>query len=82
MLSGEEPNTNIIVFGLTGLWLELTIYRTQGEHANHYTTDAVVKDRRYICVLIVTFVITGTVSTEKRYRSCICHENLTKSRHA
>jgi hypothetical protein len=41
VLSREATNTNFIVFGLTRSWLELTIYRTQGEHANHYTTDAV-----------------------------------------
>ena len=34
MLSREATNTNFIVFGL--------IYRTQDEHANYYTTDAVV----------------------------------------
>jgi hypothetical protein len=28
-------------FGLTRLGLELAIYRTRGEHSNHYTTDAV-----------------------------------------
>ena len=43
MLSGEATNTNFIVFGLTRLGLEPTIYRTQGKHANHYTTDAVNK---------------------------------------
>jgi hypothetical protein len=32
-----------IVFGLTRSGLELTIYRTRGEHANHYVTDAVTK---------------------------------------
>jgi hypothetical protein len=41
MLSGEAPNTNFIEFGLTRPGLELTIYHTQGEHANYYTTDAV-----------------------------------------
>ena len=41
MLSREETNTNFIVFGLARLGLEPTIYRTRGEHANHYTTDAV-----------------------------------------
>jgi hypothetical protein len=41
MLSGEATNINFIVFGLTRLGLELTIYRTRGEHANHYFTDAV-----------------------------------------
>ena len=39
--SGEATNTNYIVFGLTRSGLEPTIYRTQDEHANHYTTDAV-----------------------------------------
>jgi hypothetical protein len=37
---GEATNTNFIVFGLTRSGLELTIYRTRGEHANHYATDA------------------------------------------
>jgi hypothetical protein len=42
MLSGEAAtNTNFIVFGLTSPGLEPMIYHTQGEHANHYTTDAV-----------------------------------------
>jgi hypothetical protein len=30
-----------ILFGLTRPVLELTIYRTRGEHADHYVTDAV-----------------------------------------
>jgi hypothetical protein len=34
-------NTNFIIFRLTRLVLEPTIYRTQGEQANYYTTDAV-----------------------------------------
>ena len=40
---GEATNTNFIVFGFTRFGLELTMYRTRGEHANHYTTgtDAV-----------------------------------------
>jgi hypothetical protein len=42
MQNGEETNTNIIVFGLTRPELELTIYRTGGEHSNNYPTDAVV----------------------------------------
>ena len=45
MLSEETTNTNFIVFGLTRLWLEPTIYRTLGEHANHTTTDAVILHR-------------------------------------
>ena len=30
-----------IVFGMTRPGLEPTIYRTRGEHSNHYATDAV-----------------------------------------
>jgi hypothetical protein len=41
LLSGEATNTNFIVFGLTRPWIEPTIYRTRGEHANHYVTDAI-----------------------------------------
>ena len=41
MLSRETTNTNSIVFGLTRSGLEPTIYRTLGEHVNHYTTDVV-----------------------------------------
>jgi hypothetical protein len=41
MLSGEAANINFIVFGLTQLGLEHTIYCTRGEHAIHYATDAV-----------------------------------------
>jgi hypothetical protein len=42
VLGGEATNTNFIVFGLTRPGLEPTIYRTPGEHANHYVTDVVV----------------------------------------
>ena len=35
VLSREATNTHLRVF------CEPTIYRTQGEHANHYTTDMV-----------------------------------------
>ena len=41
VLSGEATNTNFIVFGLTQSGLEPMIYRTRGEHTNHYNTDAV-----------------------------------------
>ena len=40
-LSGEAPNTNFIIFGLTRLGLEPTIYRNRSENANNYATDAV-----------------------------------------
>jgi hypothetical protein len=39
--SKEATNTNFIVLGLTRPGFEPMIYRTRGEHANHYTTDAV-----------------------------------------
>jgi hypothetical protein len=38
----STTNTNFIVLGLTRLRLEPTIYRTRGEHANHYATDPVL----------------------------------------
>jgi hypothetical protein len=40
MVSGEATKTNFLVFGLTRSGLESMIYRTRGEHPNHYTTDA------------------------------------------
>jgi hypothetical protein len=39
--SGGATNTIFIVFDLTRPGMELVIYRTQCEHANHYTIDAV-----------------------------------------
>ena len=33
--------TNFIAFDLTQSGFEPTISRTRGEHANHYTTDAI-----------------------------------------
>ena len=55
MLSGEATNTNFIVFGMTRPGLEPTIYRTQGEHANHYATDAVawLEVCKYIYILTI-----------------------------
>jgi hypothetical protein len=38
----QQNNTNFIVFGLTWLGFEPTIYCTQGYHANHSTTDVVL----------------------------------------
>ena len=37
----ETTNANFIAFRLTRSGFEPTIYRTRGEHANHYTTDTV-----------------------------------------
>ena len=55
-LAEKATNTNVIVFGLTRSGLEPTIYRTRGEHANHYTTDAVTTNRAYsqskMCVIL------------------------------
>ena len=42
MLSGEATNINFIIFGVTPQGLEPTIYHTRGQHASHYTTDAVM----------------------------------------
>jgi hypothetical protein len=38
MISGEAVCTYLIVFGLTGLGIEPTIYRPRSVQANHYTT--------------------------------------------
>ena len=37
----EKQQIPILVFGLTRPGLEPTFYRSRGEHANHYATDAV-----------------------------------------
>jgi hypothetical protein len=42
VFSGEARNTNFIVFGLTQSGLETTIYRTRGEHNDHYATVVVM----------------------------------------
>jgi len=41
MVSEEATTTNFRVFGLTRSGLEPTIYSTEGEHANNYTTASV-----------------------------------------
>ena len=47
VLSGEGAYTNFNVFGLTRPGIEPTTFRTRGEHANHYTTEAVsLKDHK------------------------------------
>jgi hypothetical protein len=38
----EKQQIPISVFGLNQSGIEPTIYSTQGEHANHYTNDAVL----------------------------------------
>ena len=42
VLSGEAGNTNFNVFVLTRLGMEITTFRTRGEHAHHYTTEEVL----------------------------------------
>jgi hypothetical protein len=42
-----------IVFGLTWSVIEPTIYHTLGEHANHYTTDAVSLKCNVLCCLLL-----------------------------
>jgi flavoprotein len=41
-LAEKQQIPILIVLDLTRSWLEPTIYHTQGEHANHCTTDAVI----------------------------------------
>ena len=38
----EKQQIPILVFDVTRSGLEPTIYRTRGEHANHYPTDAII----------------------------------------
>jgi hypothetical protein len=45
VLSGEATNTYFIVSVLTRSGLESTIYHTRCEHANPYTTDAVLLNK-------------------------------------
>jgi hypothetical protein len=47
--STEATNTNFIVFALTRLGLQPTIYYTGDGHANHYTTDAVLSGIYVLC---------------------------------
>jgi len=41
MIRVEAAISKCIVFGITGSWLEPSIYSTRGEHVNDYTSDAV-----------------------------------------
>ena len=53
MLSGEATHTNFIIFDLTRSGLEPMIYRTRGEQANQYTTEAVSPQKRYIEITLI-----------------------------
>jgi uncharacterized protein (UPF0212 family) len=58
MLCGEAANANFVVFCLTRLVLEPTVFTTpRGEHANHYTID-------------VFQLITHQTITESIYLEC------------
>ena len=48
----KTTDTNFIVFDLIRSGLEPTIYRIRGEHANHYTIDAVFQKNIEIKCLI------------------------------
>ena len=52
-LTPTQQFFSYIVLGMTRLGLEPTIYRTQGEHANHYTTDMVDFTLKYQTILII-----------------------------
>lgn len=65
-------DTNIIVFSLTRLWLEPTIYSTRGEHENHYTTSAIMHFmfQHVLCVahkLLLDFQIFSNVVPTERW---------------
>ena len=61
MLNGEATNTNFIVFGFTLPGLEPTIYRTRGEHANHYASDAVYSLLNILGTLVIFLLINCVV---------------------
>ena len=63
VLSGEATNTNFIVFGLT----RPTIYRTRGEHANQYATDAVKYWKGIGYVLRLSKFVLKQVDSKRRY---------------
>jgi hypothetical protein len=60
----EKQQIPILVFGLTQSTLDPMIYRTRGEHANHYTTDAVIQ---------------LTINNDKAKTGWLCnHDNVSK----
>ena len=71
MRSGEATDTNCIVFGLTRSGFEPTIYRTRGEHTNHYTADSIKNTHLHFYLdkhdkLLVNFTL-GLVCTIYTY---------------
>jgi hypothetical protein len=55
LLTGKATNTNYVVIGLTRAGLTSMIYHTRCEHANHYTTDAIVNQLIGILVKAIHF---------------------------
>jgi hypothetical protein len=51
MLRGEVTNTNFTFFVLNQSGIEPPICRTRGEHANHYTSDAVNNNKNSFCTV-------------------------------
>ena len=70
MFSGEVAHSNFIVFGLTRLGIEPAIYRTPWEHANRYTTDAVIL---FWCEYDAIYINKYNIKEKKRQTSPI-HE--------
>ena len=69
MLSGEATHTTYRVFGLTRSEIDPTIYRTRGEHANHYwTLWQSVKNIQIIYGIILEWSFTFNV---KQFRTSI-----------
>jgi hypothetical protein len=62
VLRGEATNTNYIVFGLTQPGLEPTTYSTRGEHANHYTTNAVKLNNINLVKEYILYTVLSTLS--------------------
>ena len=62
LISGEATNINFIVFGLTRPY---SIYRTRGENANHYATDAL----KAVILSFFIFSATTHVPTTRRHYS-------------
>ena len=60
LLLQKAANTNFYVFDLTRSGIEPTTFRYRGEHANHYTTEAVKYVLHYI-LKCVKFTSNGHV---------------------
>jgi hypothetical protein len=61
----EATNTNFKVFGLIRPGLEPTIYRTRGQHANHYAIDAVILELNVMCFFLLFIFYFVKIMLEK-----------------